>query len=418
MRKQKSPVQYFRLVIQLSFLALISISAYRHQVLGGGPQGAAPIDALCPFGALETLYKYLATGEYIQRLDISNFILLGGAILLVIVVGRYFCGWICAIGTLQELARMAGQKFFRKLEITIPEKIDKPLRYLKYGVLIWSLWATWKTGLLVIRPYDPFAAYGHVFSGNWSEWWADFSIGITILLVSVVGSIFVDRIFCKYLCPLGAFLGLFNKISLFRIKRDESACLNCKLCSRKCPVNIPVDTQKQVNSAECIGCLTCIITCPTGKIGTADEGKTFLYGSIAGKTVSAGAIALIGIVIYAGLIGATQIAGVWRSVPPSLEAAVVSAGLPDPANIKGYMTLQEISTTFKVDPDKLYAELKLTQDKVPLTTKAKEVRTLLGVSETEFDTQKIRDAVKKLTGFTGKTGGIEAEKPAKTQENN
>lgn len=407
MRMQKTPVQHFRLVIQLFFLALVSVGAYRHQVLGGGPTGSASIDALCPFGALETLYKYFASGEYINRLNLSNFILLGGAILLVIVVGRYFCGWICAIGTLQELAQKLGDrfKFIRKLEITVPEKIDKPLRYLKYVVLVWSLWATWQTGLLVIRPYDPFAAYGHIYGGNLTELWSEFAIGISILLVSVIGSIFIDRLFCKYLCPLGAFLGLFNKISLFRIKRDESACLNCKLCSRKCPVNIPIDTIKEVKSAECIGCLTCITTCPTGKVGTPDEGKTFLHGTIAGKTVSAGAIALIGIVIYGGIIGGTQLAGIWRSVPPTLTVAVTAGGQLDPANIKGYMTLQEIVDTFKVDADKLYAELKLPKDKVPLTTKAKEIRTLLGVSEAEFDTQKIRDAVKKLTGFTGVAQG-------------
>lgn len=401
MRKQNSPVQHFRLVIQLLVLALVSIGAYRHQILGGGPKGSAPIDALCPFGALETLYKYLAGGEYIQRLFPSNFILLAGAILLMLVVGRYFCGWICAIGTLQELARKAGQKLFRKVEVTVPEKLDKPLRYLKYVVLIWSLWATWKTGLLVIRPYDPYAAYGHMF-GNWNEWWAEFSVGIIILLASLLGSIFVDRIFCKYLCPLGAFLALFSKISLFRIQRDEVACLNCKLCSRKCPVNIPVDTIKIVKSAECIGCLSCITTCPTGKIGTADEGKTFLHGTIAGKAVSAGAIALIGIAIYGGIIGVTQLTGIWRSVPPTLAAAVTSSSQLDPANIKGYMTLKDICDTFKVDADKLYAELKFSQEKVPLETKAKEIRNLLGVSEAEFDTQKIRDAVKKLTGFVPK----------------
>lgn len=399
MKKPINPIQAFRLLIQLFFLALVSIAAYRHQILGGGPKGAAPIDAFCPFGALETLYRYLATGEFIQRTNYSNFILLGGAILLVIIVGRYFCGWICAIGTLQELARKFGQKFFRKVEITIPSKIDKPLRYLKYIILIWSIWATWKTGVMVIRAHDPFAAYGHLFGANLTELWDEFAIGLSILFVSVFGSVFIDRLFCKYLCPLGAFLGLFNKISLFRIKRDESACLNCKLCSRKCPVNIPVDTIKKVDSAECIGCLSCVTICPTGKKGTAKEGSTFLHSTIAGKAVSSGAVALIGIAIYGGVIGITQITGTWRSVASS-AVSISTNGQLDPAGIKGYMSLKDISETFKVDIQALYAELNLTTDQVPPDTKAKEIRGLLGVSEDEFDTQKIRNAVAKLTGFT------------------
>lgn len=401
MRKQQSLVQHYRLLIQLGFLGLVSVVAWRHQVLGGGPSGSAPIDAICPFGALETLYKYLASGEYIQRLNVSNFILLGGAIALVIVVGRYFCGWICAIGTLQDLARKVGQKFWRKVEIKVPEKIDQPLRYLKYGVLAWSLWATWQTGTLVIRAYDPFAAYGHIFGWNWGELWDEFAIGISILLLSVLGSVFVDRIFCKYLCPLGAFLGLFSKISLFRIEREESACINCKLCSRKCPVNIPVDTIKVVKSAECIGCMSCVTTCPTGKVGTDHEGKIFLHSTIGGKVVSAGVVGLIGLALYVGVVGGAQLTGIWRSVPPSLEAAVAAGGQLDPANIKGYMSLSEIATTFKVDLDKLYAELNLPRDKVPPETKAKEIRTLLGVTEEEFGPQKIRDAVAKMTGFAG-----------------
>ena len=407
MRKQKSQIQHFRMLIQLFFWGLVSVVAYRHQVLGGGPEGSASIDAICPFGALETLYKYLASGEYIQRLNISNFVLLGGAIALVIIVGRYFCGWICAIGTMQEMARKVGQKFFRKINVKVPEKIDQVLRYLKYIVLIWSVWAAWKTGTLVIRAYDPFAAYGHIFGGNWSELWNDFSIGLTILLVSVLGSVFVDRVFCKYLCPLGAFLGLFNKVSLFRIKREESACINCKLCSRNCPVGIPVDTIKEVKSAECIGCLSCITTCPTGKVGSEHEGKTFLHGTILGKAVSAGMIGLVGIAIYGGLILSAQLSDTWRSVPKSLVAAVSSGGQIDPAGIKGYMSLAEIAETFKVDIDQLYAELNLSKDAIPPQTKAKEIRNLLGVSEEEFGPQKIRDAVKKMTGFTG--AGISQE---------
>ena len=70
------------------------------------------------------------------------------------------------------------------------------------------------------------------------------------------------RFWCRYLCPLGAIFGLFNRVSILKVKLDTMKCTNCKVCLSNCPVNI-----KKVDdigkSSDCIQCAKCISECPT-----------------------------------------------------------------------------------------------------------------------------------------------------------
>ena len=141
---KKSKIQIFRLVSQLFFLAIVTIAAFRHQILGGGPNGSPPVDSICPFGGLESLYKLLTTGDFITKIDWSAVVLLSGTVILAVILGRYFCGWICALGTLQELFEKLGKKILKK-RFEIPKKVDGLLRYLKYIFLFVIIFFTWKT---------------------------------------------------------------------------------------------------------------------------------------------------------------------------------------------------------------------------------------------------------------------------------
>lgn len=378
-------VQIVRLIVQLFFLAIVTIAAFRHQILGGGPNGSPPVDAICPFGGIEALYKLIITGQFIEKLDWSVITLLLGTITLVIVVGRYFCGWICALGTMQELFGKLGFFIFKK-KFEIPKKIDRPLRYLKYIVLLWAVYFTWKTGTLFIRPYDPFAAYAHIPAG-WSELWGSFAVGFSILVISLVASMFYDRFFCKYACPLGGFLGILSKISLFKIKRDNTSCIHCNLCNKSCPVNIDIANKEKVDSAECIGCLQCVSSCPTG--------KETLKTTIIGKSIKPIVIGIIGVVIYLSYVEVAHLTGYWTT-EKTLEEIVTTEGSLNPENIKGFMTLQEVSEVYKIDIDVLYSKLEISKDKVPKDTRVKEIGEKLGLSEEEFDVDKVREAVKEL----------------------
>ena len=81
-----------------------------------------------------------------------------------------------------------------------------------------------------------------------------------LMIICILSSVFIYRPFCKYICPLGAFYGLFQKGSFIRMHLDEHACVDCGLCAKTCKMN--VDPHKNPNSCECIRCRESISVCP------------------------------------------------------------------------------------------------------------------------------------------------------------
>jgi ferredoxin len=381
----KSKVQVFRIIILSLSLVFVTALAALHQVFGGGPSGFPAIDTVCPFGGIESLYKYMAAHEFILRTNMSNFVLLAGSIVLVIILGRFFCGWICMVGFLQEISARAGMKIFGKRFI-IPRGIDRYLRFSKYVILFVVVYLTWKTGELVVRPYDPFAAWAHIPAGV--EVFESFLGGVIILVLSLVLSMLVDRFFCKYLCPLGAFLGILHRIGLYKITRDESTCINCKICDNVCPSNIDISDSERVTSSECVNCLRCVSYCPTKK----DTLKPVIFR----KFIHAGKVAIAGLIIYFGIIGAANVAGLWRMNEGSAETTLQSGGEKDPSNIRGYMKMEEIARNFGISVTDLYGKLGISREEYPYHMTMKEaVKKSRGTSKA-LKEDEIRNAVREL----------------------
>jgi polyferredoxin len=105
---------------------------------------------------------------------------------------------ICPLGALQEFFGLAGRKIFKR-RLHLPRTIDKIFRYLKYPILILFIASAWKTMTLAIRPYDPWVAYHHLAS---DEFFSEYLIGTLILGASLLVGLFLDRPFCRYLCPV------------------------------------------------------------------------------------------------------------------------------------------------------------------------------------------------------------------------
>ena len=195
-------------------------------------------------------------------------------------------------GWIQELPARLGQWLFKK-RFTVPSAIDKPLRYLKYVALFVALYFTWKMADLVISPYDPFAAYAHIPAG-FTSLFDEYLIGAIILFGTIILSFFYDRVFCKYLCPMGAFLGIIYKVTNYKIKRDEETCIHCNRCTKACPVNIDVANLESVTDAECINCLECVTVCPTKK----ETLKPFVLRKYMKPLI----VGIAGVIIYVGII--------------------------------------------------------------------------------------------------------------------
>ncbi len=176
----------------------------------------------------------LSPPQLARRISLGFFLGLSTLLVIIVLLGvvlsRFFCGWICAFGALQGIFGRLGRLIFKR-RFALPRRLDAGLRHFKYAALVVILYLTWKTGELVIRPYDPWAAYGHLSAG-FGELWAEFAVGFVVLIVSLLLSLLYERAFCKYACPLGAFNALLSRIPLFRIRRESATCISCFLCDQ------------------------------------------------------------------------------------------------------------------------------------------------------------------------------------------
>ena len=210
--------------------------------------------AACPLGALQS---HLASMKFKFPYYIVGFLIFFGAVL-----GRAVCGFLCPFGFFQDL--LYKIPFNKKNRF----KIDKFLRYLKYAVL---------AVLVLLLPITcdliPFFCKYVCPSGTIAGIWlaaADsnirsvlgplFSWKLILLLIFIVLGLIIRRPFCKYICPLGAIYGFFNRVALYRMTVDRDKCVNCGACARACQMN--VDPAKNPNSMECIRCGECIDACP------------------------------------------------------------------------------------------------------------------------------------------------------------
>lgn len=219
----------------------------------------------CPIGAMQAV-----AGSF--KYNISLYVI-GSISLLGIFLGRFICGWLCVFGLIQDLLYKIPTP-----KIKVNGKLDHVLRYLKYVILavfviLLPMFLVNEFGIsppyfckyicpvgtleggipLVLLNESLRSTIGFLF--NWK---------MLLLISTIVMSIFTYRPFCKYICPLGAFYSLFNKISFLQLKVDKEKCVNCSKCVRECKMKVNVC--ENPNSAECIRCGACTKACPVKAI--------------------------------------------------------------------------------------------------------------------------------------------------------
>ena len=193
-----------------------------------------------------------------------------------VMLGRTICGWLCPFGFIQELLYKIKTPKLKK------NKITRLLSYFKYVVLVFFVFLVPIMYAFRDTPLPAFCKYicpAGTFEGGigllankvnasyFSMLGPLFTWKFLILISVSVASVFIFRMFCRFVCPLGAIYGFFNKISFFGIKVDNSKCTNCGLCVSKCKMDI-----KKVNDHECISCGECISVCPTKAISFKGSG--------------------------------------------------------------------------------------------------------------------------------------------------
>jgi Polyferredoxin len=262
-RGKKKTAKAVRVIVQVSIFIivfLISISKWLSEKGTSIPiLSDASLHAVCPFGGVATIYEFVTAGTFIQKIHSSSFILMILGLITAVLFGAIFCGYICPFGSFQEWIGKLGRKLVpKKYNRIVPTKVDRILRYLRYLVLVMVLYQTAVSAKLVFQSVDPYYALFNFFTN-------EVAISAYIMLgVIIVLSLFIERPWCKYLCPYGALLGLFNYIRIFKIRRDKNTCIGCKKCDKECPMNIEISGKEVIRDSRCISCHQCLseVTCP------------------------------------------------------------------------------------------------------------------------------------------------------------
>jgi polyferredoxin len=365
--------------VRLGFLVFFLVAATTLGILHQFVPGTKPVgvDALCPFGGIEAAFTLVFTGSLLAKIAWSSFILLFATIVVALVFRRVFCGKICAFGALQELFGRLGKAIFRK-RLTVPAAIDKPARYLKYLTLAAIVILSAVAGQLIIRPYDPWAAWNHLLS---VELISGFLVGLIVLIVSIVGSLLYDRFFCKYLCPMGGFLGLIHRLGWFRIKRNDATCTHCMACNKACPVNIPVESMAQVQTSECIACNLCVNACPVK--------DTLVIGGPRKGRVSSLAVLGISLAVFVAVVVAGSLIGGVQWTQKSLTETVKESKTFNPDDIKGSDTFKAVSELTGIPKEAFMAAFAITPEEFE-----KPVKDSAHKEGSTFDTEAVREFVR------------------------
>ena len=93
---------------------------------------------------------------------------------------------------------------------------------------------------------------------------SNLAVGFVILIAIIVASVFIERFFCRYLCPMGAIFAITSKLRIAKIKKPSAQCGKCRICTTNCAMGIPLYKMDVVSSGECINCMKCISACPRG----------------------------------------------------------------------------------------------------------------------------------------------------------
>ena len=237
------------------------------------------------FSALGAIWKSILSSTFRFDEQAANILLLAVVFIVTAVWGRFFCGFICSFGALQDLLWLGGRNLpFRPV---FSQKVDRVLKYLKYAVLLFIVIGVWTfgiTGDTVWSPWTIFGMYASPWKGVPSQ--AMFlSVGGLLLLLTIIGSLLIERFFCKYLCPLGALFTLASHFRVFKLKRDSASCSgSCRVCSRKCSMSIPLYQYDKVRSGECIDCMKCTTACARGNINA--EPVAAVSGTLAAAAIA------------------------------------------------------------------------------------------------------------------------------------
>jgi polyferredoxin len=290
--KKYRSLQALRILSQVAFFSLFVFLLFGTHFTGEDYIGH--VEVYFHFDPLLALATAIAS-----RAVFVSFILAAVTIVVTVVAGRYVCGWACPLGAIHQFFSFV----FKKARLLKPRKEEKSRSWLswKYFILIFVLVGSLFT-LDLVGIADPLSLLYRSFAASVIPWFARLGSAFLRLVYGVglpsvgdplaqslsglalnqtfrqgflLGLLFVgivllnlvkERFWCRYLCPLGALLGLFSRWNIGKVRLDMDKCIKCNLCTLHCETQANPYPNEEWRSSECVYCYTCAAICPTSAV--------------------------------------------------------------------------------------------------------------------------------------------------------
>jgi len=216
----------------------------------------------CPWNTeqmAEASCYYLAHINELFELPVRDILLfLGSTLGFTILLGRAVCGFLCPMGLIQDIMDRIRRK--AGIEgIPMNERLYGALTPVKWVMVLLFLGLTFAGGNFC--NFCPAVAVSPILAGMSTSLYVSGFLMVFVL----IGGFFKRRLWCT-VCPLGYLVGLLHKISLFRIRKDCTACTECGACYEACPMGVKmIYTEREktdVTDVNCIMCGECVRKCP------------------------------------------------------------------------------------------------------------------------------------------------------------
>lgn len=287
-------------------------------------------ETYCPMGGLQAFTTYLVRGSLPCSMSTVQ-IMMGLVMALgVMLFSKLFCGYLCPIGTVEDLLRkLRNFLCIKSIKVNSKSWADKLLRIVKYILLFWIFYSTTTASELFCKNLDPYYAIATGFKGEITLW-----MSITSIVLVVLGGLIVDNFWCRYICPLGAAVNtmkfwlwcltlgavcyLFNvlemnvpwwlmlgafclmgylleifyrhpRLQLIYMQKDTMRCNKCGACARECPHHINLLEYKgRITDVDCTLCGECAAVCSRDAlhVGIRPRGRKNLFNLLLPATLT------------------------------------------------------------------------------------------------------------------------------------
>jgi NosR/NirI family nitrous oxide reductase transcriptional regulator len=238
--------QYLDLALLTAFIVLAVYSFQRKSVALKFLTFAAAIGymgfAKSYLISITNIFSIVDWNWPVVKYNLAWYLFFGFTVVSTILWGRLYCGRVCAYGALTQTLDAVLPRRWR---VNVPRSIERRASWIKFGLLFGVVAYYIVTRNVQIYQYvEPFWMFG--LFGTTTMW--------VLLAALLIATVFVRNLYCRFLCPVGASLGVLSYLTVFRIKR-WSECQTCRICQKACEWGA-IDGPK-ILVTECVRCDDC-----------------------------------------------------------------------------------------------------------------------------------------------------------------